>query len=162
MYLKRQMLRRQCEKWPCTSPRRIRTRRIQGWRRRIEKQSRRSLDRYSPSSCSMYTQLACVCTLAYIYIYVYTYTRVSGLTEIKLTGSSECIWRWPVQANRNDDGWQMAGREEGKPMIREIFRKLGDSIYGFLSPSWEEYFHRAFPCWIFILDGRWWNRDWNE
>lgn len=88
--------------------------------RRIEKQSRRSLDRYSPSSCSMYTHSP-ACVHLRIYIYVYTYTRVSGLTEIKLTGSSECIWRWPVQANRNDGGWQMAGREEGK-----IFRKLGD------------------------------------
>lgn len=91
MYLKRQMLGRQCEK-------RGRARRHvefvsshtrpqdSGLVRRIEKQSRRSLacslDRYSPSSCPMYTLglrvHACIAR-----------ARVSGLTEIKLTGLSE-------------------------------------------------------------------------
>lgn len=93
MYLKRQMLGRQCEK-------RGRARRHvefvsshtrpqdSGLVRRIEKQSRRSLacslDRYSPSSCSMYTLglrvHACITRAR---------ARVSGLTEIKLTGLSE-------------------------------------------------------------------------
>ena len=89
MYLKRQMLGRQCEKRGGARRIRFLAHAAPGFRlgstnRKTESSLARSLDRYSLVLPALCTHSAYVCTFVY-----HVRARISGLTEIKLAGLSE-------------------------------------------------------------------------